>query len=260
MHEHELSEMQVWFNTFCASHRLENPKEQANLDLKQNHTFRVCENSLAIASSLNLSRTDRMIAEAIALFHDVGRFIQYVMYKTFRDDQSENHALLSEKILQDNHILDTLPPDEQQIILTAVRFHNVFTLPDLPDKRQLFFLKMIRDADKIDILRVFIDADENGERASAIDLGLAQNSSYSPEALQCIAHHNVIALQKLCSIHDLRLLHLSWIFDLNFTESIRILRDREYPQRIAAHLPQTDDIRQAVNTVVQYMEERCIHD
>lgn len=256
MNDRDFELMKAWFSAFCAAHALDDPKEQENLTLKEQHTRNVCDNARAIAASLGLSPVDAMLAETVALFHDVGRFPQYVHYKTFRDDKSENHALLSARTLEENRVLEDLAETERELILTAVRFHNVFTLPDLPDEQHILFLKLIRDADKIDILRVFLDADESGVRASAIDLGLSETDTYSDEALRCIANREIFTLRQLRSIHDFRLLQLSWIFDLSFTESIRIMYARRYPQRIAAHLPKTDDIRAAVDSVLRYMEER----
>lgn len=256
MHDHDFELMQAWFSAFCAAHALDDPKEQENLNLKERHTRNVCDNARAIAASLGFSPVDAMLAETVALFHDVGRFPQYVQYKTFRDDKSENHALLSARTLEENRVLDDLNETDRELILTAVRFHNVFALPDLPDERHILFLKLIRDADKIDILRVFLNADESGERASAIDLGLSETDTYSDEALRCIANREIFTLRQLRSIHDFRLLQLSWVFDLSFTESIRIMHERRYPQRIAAHLPKTDDIHAAVDSVLGYMEER----
>lgn len=252
----ELDQMKTWFAAFCKDHSLADPAEQANLDLKELHTRNVCENMLAIGASIGLSHEEAMIAEAIALFHDVGRFPQYIKYKTFRDDRSENHALLSIAVLAEHDVLTPLPKEEQELITAAIRFHNAFTIPDLPDEKTVLYLKMVRDADKIDILRVFIDADESGERASAIDLGLEETDTYSDEALRCIAARKIFTLKQLRSIHDFRLLQLSWIFDLNFAESLRIMKTRDYPRRIAVHLPRTREIDAAVDSVLSYMEER----
>lgn len=256
MRQLDLEQMKTWFHAFCAAHALDDPEEQENLTMKEQHTLKVCENMRSITTALGFPPVDAMLAEAVALFHDVGRFPQYAQYKTFRDDKSENHAVLSVKTLEKNRVLDQLPERDRTLISTAVRFHNAFALPDLPDERHLLFLKLIRDADKIDILRVFINAYDGGANPSAIGLGLPDSDEYSPEALEHIAARKIFSLRHLRSLNDFRLLQLSWIFDLNFTESLRIMRSRSYPLRIAAHLPQTDEIAATVKSVIQYMEER----
>lgn len=37
----------------------------------------------------------------IGLFHDVGRFYQFTVYRTFNDALSENHAKLGLKVIKD---------------------------------------------------------------------------------------------------------------------------------------------------------------
>lgn len=256
MREHDLELMKAWFRVFCAAHALDDPEEQANLTLKEEHTHHVCTNVIGIAASLNFSPVDAMLAEATALFHDVGRFLQYVQYGTFRDDRSENHALLSLKALAENRVLEHLPERDRTVIETAVRFHNAYALPDLTDERQLLYLKLLRDADKIDILRVFLEASEGGANPSAIGLGLPETDEYSPDALDTIAQQKIFTLKQLRSLNDFRLLQLSWVFDLNFTESLRMLQRRNYVRRIAAHLPQTVAVTTAVDSIIRYMEER----
>lgn len=44
---------------------------------------------------------------------------------------------------------------------------------------------------------------------------------------------------------DFKILLLSWIYDLNFSASLRLLSDKGYMQRIASELPQTKEIKKA---------------
>jgi putative nucleotidyltransferase with HDIG domain len=77
-----------------------------------------------------MSGEDTLLAEAIGLFHDVGRFRQYETYKTFDDSISVNHATLGAKVLLENNVLQRLPKQEQDLILRGVTLHNVFSLPE----------------------------------------------------------------------------------------------------------------------------------
>ena len=56
-----------------------------------------------------LTRPGGTVAEAIALFHDVGRFPQYARYKTFRDSISTNHAALGASVLFEQERSGSLP-------------------------------------------------------------------------------------------------------------------------------------------------------
>src|SRR5208337_3714388 len=117
-----------WFPGYCASFYTSDEEDRRNLALKEEHTAHVCANILNIAREESLCSGDAMIAEAAALFHDIGRFPQYAKYKTFMDSLSINHGELGAKELAGTGILNSLPVHEQEIITTAVKFHNAFKI------------------------------------------------------------------------------------------------------------------------------------
>ena len=67
--------------------------------IKREHTGYVTAIARELAKHLELSEHDVQLAEIMGLFHDVGRFRQYSIYKTFNDAQSEDHADLGLKVL-----------------------------------------------------------------------------------------------------------------------------------------------------------------
>jgi hypothetical protein len=88
--------LKKWFSDYCSSFYSPDIEDQKNISLKEHHTERVCENIVEISKRLSLDGHSTMLAEAIALFHDIGRFPQYARYKTFRDSVSVNHGLLTD--------------------------------------------------------------------------------------------------------------------------------------------------------------------
>ena len=62
--------------------------------LKEKHTWMVVKNCENLAKHLNLNEHDSLLAKMIGLFHDVGRFYQFTVYRTFNDALSENHGTL----------------------------------------------------------------------------------------------------------------------------------------------------------------------
>jgi hypothetical protein len=105
----------------------------------------------------------------------------------------------------------------------------------------VFFLKLIRDADKLDIWRIFLEYYESPDemKASAVGLGLPDLPEYSEEVVSCIFRKKIVSLSMLKTLNDFKLLQLSWIFDLNFEPTFRLLHERDYINRLTAHLPQT---------------------
>ncbi len=233
---------------------MKDEKEQRNISLKEDHTRRVCDNIIAIAKSESLGAELTLIAETIALLHDVGRFPQYAQYKTFRDSISVNHGLLGASTLIEKNVLSRLSERERDIVIDSVKFHNAFAIADIEDPDKILLLKLIRDADKLDIWRVFVCYYEgpDEDKPEAVALGLPDKPSYSAEILPLILKRKIISLSMLKTLNDFKLLQLSWIFDLNFAASFNLLLKGDYIGRIAATLPNTAEILDTVAHVQSY--------
>ncbi len=247
-----------WFSDYCKSFYSSHKDDQKNIFLKEQHTFCVCENMIQIADEIPLNNNEALLAEAIALFHDVGRFPQYAKYKTFRDSNSENHGALGAKILDEKKVLRHITKKERELITQVIKYHNAFKIPAKQTPETVFFLKLIRDADKLDIWRVFLDYYESpdAERASAIGLGFSDVQTYSPEIVASIYKKQITPLVKAKTFNDYRLVQLSWIYDLNFSASLREVLKRDYINRIASYLPQTEDIKSVSAYLEEYIYQR----
>jgi hypothetical protein len=258
MDQNELILLKDWFADYCALFSLPTEVDQRNITVKQEHTRQVCLNAVRIAEDLGLDSLEVRISEAIALFHDVGRFPQYRQYGTFDDSISVNHAVLGTKVLLENNLLGGLPKPEQEIIVRSVALHNVFTLPEGLDERSLLFARLIRDADKLDILRVVIEyfEQDEGSRAEAVALGLPDvPEGYSREVLACLARGEMARKDALTTLNDFKLLQLTWLYDLNFTCSLRMVAERDYIRKIEKMLPRTAEISGAIGTVRRHVDK-----
>ncbi|NWF52640.1 MAG: HD domain-containing protein [Nitrospirae bacterium] len=262
MTKFDLDFLKNWFVNFVRSYYSTNPDDQRNIYLKEVHTFKVCENIVEISKDLGLTDEEIILAETIALFHDIGRFPQYAKYKTFKDQFSVNHGYLGAQTIIKENILKNLTEDEKKIIIKAVRFHNVFSIPPKEKERMEFFIELIRDADKLDIWRVFIDYYNSSEeeRASAAGLGLPERSDYSVDILSYIYKGQVVPQSKLKSMNDFKIMHLSWVYDLNFKTSYRLLSEREYIDRIISYLPQDENIKKMSSVLNKYVKKRFMEE
>jgi hypothetical protein len=229
MNGNDLILFKNWFASFTKSFYSKDEGDQKNILLKVEHTYNVCGNIIEIAGGQTPGGNAVMLAETIALFHDLGRFPQYAKYKTFKDNISVNHGLLGARTLASEKVLNGLPEREQNLIIQAVKFHNVFKIPAAFDDELIFFLKLIRDADKLDIYRVFIEYYETPAeaRASAAGLGLIDSPEYSKEILTCFYRRQIPSYTTLRTLGDFRLMKLTWLYDLNFRDTFRILLKRD---------------------------------
>jgi hypothetical protein len=258
MERDDLHALKTWFSEYCDSFSADLDEDRRNYAVKRKHTDDVCSNMRLLAEDLELDDQRTMVAEAVALFHDVGRFPQYHQYKTFQDSISVNHAALGAKVLIENSVLRGLPKEEQDQIVHAVTLHNVLTIPAELGRDQRQLVKMVRDADKLDIWRVFLEfySLPAKEKPTAVALGLPDIPEYSPEVLVNLHQRKLVLLSSLRTLTDFKLLQLAWIFDLNFTASFRIVAQRSYIDRFALALPKTDDVADAVDAVREYLNEK----
>lgn len=260
MQNEDLAFFQKWFSEYVNGFSSPDSFIQRNVDLKAEHTKRVCENIILLSKAEKLGENERRIAETIALFHDLGRFEQFLKYKTFKDSESENHAALGVKILKEAGILSRLSGKEKDIILKAVEYHNLMEIPktasDSPEV--LFYSKLIRDADKLDILRL-ICKDYEGEekcRNPALELYLPDTPDCSGPVIEAIMNSRMAKIRDVRNQNDIKLLRLSWLFDINFPKTLALLRKHRYLEIIMSSLPETEEIRRLRKHLENYIKRQ----
>jgi hypothetical protein len=259
MTQKDLDNFKNWFSEHTSSFQSSDETDRKNLSVKIHHTHQVCENARTIADNLQISKNEQLLVETSALFHDVGRFTQYAQYRTFKDSISENHGRLGEKVLLQEEVLRNLSESERELIVDTVKFHCALSLPKSKDPKTIFFLKLIRDADKLDIWRVFVDYYNAGkhERTSAVGQELSDTQGYSERVLSCIYEKRMALLSQLKTLNDFKLMQLSWVFDVNFNISFRLLLERGHIDNIAATLPQSDEVRKATGLVLEHINKKA---
>jgi putative nucleotidyltransferase with HDIG domain len=254
----DLKHFKTWFADYVAKYYTDDPAYNKPIQLKLEHTERVCEEIVMLGQALNLPKEDMLLAETMALFHDVGRFEQYAVYGTFKDAVSEDHAELGLQELTKHKVFEACSDMEKSLITKAIGHHNVRNLPEEEDERGLFFTRLLRDADKLDIWRVFVDyyARQDEEPNSTIVLGLPNNEACSHKILDALLEHRMADLKDMTTLNDFKLLQISWVFDLNYRPTYRTVYERQYVDRISATLPQTTEVAEVVAKVQIYVKEQ----
>ena len=247
-----------WFEEYTAAFLLKNDDLDYAVTLKQDHTQEVYKTISELAGSFGLSETERATAQACALFHDVGRFPQFARYGTFNDSVSENHALLSLKVLEEEGVLKGVDRETSETIRSAVRCHNCLKLPNHLSEKHRFFACLLRDADKIDIYRVTSrHYSGNGKvGGGTIELGLPDTPGVSSFVASAVANREFVRYETCTSVNDFKLLQLSWVYDINFTESLQLLKKRGYIDVLMDTLQAGRQVEVIKSTIREWIEKK----
>ncbi|MFA9398132.1 MAG: HD domain-containing protein [Clostridiaceae bacterium] len=262
MKQDDLSYFKTFFFNYVEKFYSEDTTIQKNIILKRDHTLRVLKNMNIITEDLNLDQNSMLIAETIALFHDIGRFYQFNKYKTFSDKDSENHAELGVDILKSKKILNRLKDEEKDIIIKSIKYHNMYKLPINESNQCILFSKLIRDADKIDIYMVLTDyyKELDSDLNPALEHNLPKDESYSPLIIADILNLRNSNSKLIKTRYDMRLLTLTWIFDLNFKISFKLIKNHDYINKTLKVLPNNEDMDEIKLLLTNYIENKINFD
>ncbi|MFW5861346.1 MAG: HD domain-containing protein [Spirochaetota bacterium] len=254
MTHQKLHQLEKWFIEYADSCIHEHPAAAEELLLKKDHTIKVQDGVRTIAAELRCNEALTLMALAAALLHDVGRFRQYIEYGTFADSRSEDHAQLGLKVIHEHNLLDDCEPHHAEMMEFAIRHHNKLAVPAEGDDESLFLAKILRDADKLDIFRVVTGyyRDNDSEGLSAM-LGLPDNDVISQPICHQILEGSIPRMEHLASCNDLKLMQMSWIYDINFPVTLRLVQERGYLEMLYHSLPDLPVIREVYTKIDKYI-------
>lgn len=221
------------------------------IKLKVDHTYRVAALSERIAISLGLDKADTDLAWLIGMLHDIGRFEQLKNYGTFSDADSIDHAHYGVHLLFDEGLIwkfvdktkskvdieddkseDKLKKEfsELGILKTVIFNHSAYRIEDGLSERVIMFCNIIRDADKIDILKVNYDV--TLEVIYDVTTEALKNSKVTEEVMTAfMEHHAVLRSLKKTPIDNL-VGHAALVFELVYNESFKIVKEQGYLKKM----------------------------
>lgn len=230
---------EMWFAAYAERQYARCSGDVAPLRLKHDHTFAVLGHARRIAAE---DVTEPLTARACllaALYHDVARFEQYLRYATFRDRDSRNHGLWGAAILRREGCLDGESAAVRRLVRAAVALHNRYALPARLPAEVTLVAQVVRDADKLDILRV-MDEHLSGPRpyCPTVVLGLPDDPDKVGDiVLDDALAGRVAAYADLKSVNDFRVLLGTWLNDMHFPCSRRLFAASPHAARLIADLP-----------------------
>ena len=221
---HALAEFKRYTDAYDSA----NPR----IALKIDHTYRVAEACKAVARGEGWCEADIDLAWLCGLLHDVGRFEQLRRWNTFKDADSTSHAALGVEILFGANPADapattgirafTADPAEDGLVRASIAYHSDFRLPGDLDARTARFCRIVRDGDKIDIMRNI--ADSSVETILGIDEDEFLASGISDSARRAFAEHRCVARAERHEPADFLVGLVCFMYELEFPASRALAR------------------------------------
>ena len=214
------------FNSYVALYDASDER----IALKVEHTYEVAGLCDEIARGEGLPPADVDLAWLCGLLHDIGRFEQLCQWGTFSDADSCSHAALGIRVLKDEMGSFTNDPEWAFIIERAVALHSDFRLPSGLSDRECLFCTITRDADKVDILRVFNQS--SCEAVLGIDPSEFSRGESSDVAFEAFGERRCLARDERPRSLDGLVGAVCLAFELELPASRKALGDRGYLQAL----------------------------
>lgn len=230
-----------------------NPRAKIKLE----HIMRVAKISKKIAIELKLTKEQIQLAELIGLLHDIGRFEQYKQLKT---NQKFNHGEVGVAILKKENYIRKYCTENiyYNIIYKAIYEHNRYQLTEGLTEEEKLFCKIIKDADKIDLLyeAVFIYWQEP-ERIKEVEQG-----NLSKKMLEDFHNYKLADVRNKKGETDQILRFASFVFDINFPCSFEILKESDIISKMINkfeyQIPETKKEMKKIEKIAnKYIKEKC---
>jgi HD superfamily phosphodiesterase len=218
------------FKTYTDAYDAANPR----IALKIEHTYHVAEACDAVAREQGWSPQGIDLAWLCGLLHDMGRFEQLRRWDTFKDAESMSHAALGVEVLfgktpadapATTSIRDFIDdPAEDELIRASIAHHSDFRLPAQLDERTRRFCDIVRDGDKIDIMRTI--ADSTVDTILKVDEDTFLASRFSTPALTAFDERRCVARDERDEAADYLVGLICFMFELVYPASRALAREQ----------------------------------
>ena len=218
------------FKRYTDAYDAANPR----IALKIEHTYHVAEACDTVAREQGWSPEDIDLAWLCGLLHDMGRFEQLRRWDTFKDAESMSHAALGVEVLfgetpadapATTSIRDFIETDaHDELIRSSIAYHSDFRLPAQLDERTRHFCDIVRDGDKVDIMRTI--ADSTVDTVLKVDEDAFLASHFSSPTLAAFDERRCVARDERDEPADYLVGLICFMFELAYPASCALAREQ----------------------------------
>ena len=235
-----------YFDKYVSNYDMKDP----DINYKYYHSYRVMEMIELLANRLKLSPKDIHIAKVIGILHDIGRFEQDKLYNNFYDGKMD-HGDYGVKVLKETMMLDETNIDQKdyEIVYKAIKNHNKYAIEEGLTEREKFFSRLIRDADKLDILYAL-------GQEKFIPTLYQDNNHISLGVKTDFFNNKCVEIKKVENKNDSLVTTFSYAYDINFKESYKIIYNEKYYDKIYQRIIKKEMFTSYIEHLNKYIEER----
>ena len=237
------------FKDYISNYDINIPK----IKIKISHMYHVSEISRKIAKEIGLPKEEQELAELIGLLHDIGRFEQVRLYDTYSDKISVDHGQKGVEVLFGDKLINEFIDDDSYypVIYKAVNNHNKFEVEKGLTQHEMLHCKIIRDSDNVDIFRASLES-ERLEEVGHIGCSDISKEILSPEFFEGFKKEKPLLYVNAKSDMDVMVAIIAHIYIIEFSESLKIIRDNDYINKFVKRLYCQDEYtKQKMDEIAQ---------
>ena len=227
------------FTKYVSNFDINNPVIKQRFE----HSLRVKNISNELAKSLNMNNEEVDVASLIGLLHDTARFYQITKYGSISYCKTIDHGDYGVEILFVDNLISNFDVDKKyyDVIKDAIKNHNKMKI--IEPVSNLEFCKIIRDADKLDILYIISNkVNEMGTEPISEDISKAFYSE------------NEIKYSDIKTTGDKILVYLGYVFDFNYKFSFKYIKDNKLYEKIYEKL-NNESLKEYFDYVYKYIDD-----
>ncbi len=218
-------------------------KEQ--IILKKIHSLEVERYVLEIADKLD--DRYRFLVAVAALFHDIGKFA----------DGDDNHALKAVNIIRQEGILRELDAEDYFMVIKMILFHSEKDIPYFVDNRLALHTRILMDADRLAHVSYAAALAQANEEAKKNLYKDEEDKIISPKVMKKFIYGKTVKRSKLDNMTEIQAnVMVTVIKQLNYTKSLKIVREEQLLERIYSTMPQTAQTKLVFEMCVKAVDRR----
>jgi len=223
-------------------------RSDLSIDRKYYHSLRVSSLCNLLAKHIGFSEKNIKIAEIVGLLHDYGRFMQWTKYHTYNDFISIDHADYGVYELFQNNKIEKYWTNKEDYdeIYDAIKYHNKLKVPEDLSEHNKELCKIIRDADKLDIMYLF----------ASETIKFPEEGDISPKVKEDFNNKRLVDKKNEVTEADHAIGILALIYDINYNYSFNHLKQYKTYKQIFEKIKDKNKFKPYFDKVNNYIENK----